>query len=157
MKGEFRDTVRDGSALDGGPRDKVRRLYLEPEAMQNLVREDEQRFLAALDKATGKFLKVGPDRDKEVKDLPEPVGPLARQYLLREVGLGEAAVELGLADPRELQAALRMNEALRRLGLGPLANGGTIKREVWESRAHFNSPFQEAANALGRGTPKNFR
>jgi hypothetical protein len=157
MKGEFKDTVRDGSALAGPARDKLRRLYLKPEDMQKLVQEDEDRFLAALDRATAKFLKVGPDRDKEIKDLPEPVGPLARLYILREVGLEEAATELGLADPKVLQVAIQVNEALRRLGLGPLANGGTIKREVWESRARFNSPYQEAANALERGTPMNFR
>ena len=157
MKSEFKDTVRDGSALAGSARDKLRRLYPGPENMQKLVREDEERFLAALEKATGKFLKVGPDKDKAIKDFAEPVGPLARMYILRELSVEEAAIELGLPDANALKGAIQANEALKRLGLGPLATGATIKREAWESKSKFNSPFQEAASALERGTPKNYQ
>jgi hypothetical protein len=72
----------------------------------------------------------------------------------REIGLREAALELGLKDPAALKAAIEANEELQRLGLGPLANGGTIRREAWETLQGFNSPFQDVANALNLGTPK---
>jgi serine/threonine-protein kinase len=157
MKAEFKDTVRDGSALAGGPLEKLRRLYPRPDDMQKLVQEDADRFLAALDRATGKFLKIGADKDRDIKDFADPVGPLARMYILRELGVEEAATELGLPDPNLLKGAIQANEYLRRLGLGPLANGATIKRETWESRSRFNSPFQDAANTLERGTPKNYQ
>jgi serine/threonine-protein kinase len=157
MKSEFKDTVRDGSALGGAARDKVRLLYPRNEEMKKLVQEDEERFLAAVEKATGPYLKVDAGKDREIKDFAEPIGPLARMYLLRELGLEEAAVELGLPDPNVLKGAIQTNQTLRQLGLGPLAIGGTIKREAWESRSRFNSPFQDAANALERGTPKNFQ
>jgi serine/threonine-protein kinase len=157
MKSDFKDTVRDGSALAGAARDKVHRLHPKADDMQKLVHEDEDRFLLALDRATGRFLKVGAERDRPIKDFAEPVGPLARLCTLRELGAEEAAIELGLPDAKALRDAIRSSEELVRLGLGPLATGATIKREAWESRSKFNSPFQEAANALERGTPKNFQ
>src|SRR5262249_22974800 len=128
-----------------------------PDDMKKLLQEDEDRFLAAVDRTTGKFLKAGADRDRDIRDFAEPTGPLARLHILRELGLEEAATELGLADPKLLQTAITANAQLRRLGLGPLATGGTIKREAWESQSRFTSAFQEAAGALERGTPKNYR
>src|SRR5262249_27979329 len=111
----------------------------------------------ALDRAAGPFLKVGGDRDKDVKDFAEPVGAVARLYLLREVGAAEAAYELGLPDARRLQGAIDSSERLRELGLRPLSRGGTIKREVWESLSGLISPYQEAAGVLEVGTPKRVR
>src|SRR5262249_51216817 len=117
MKAEFKDTVRDGSAVAGAALEKLRRLYPRPDDMQKLIQEDTDRFMAAVDRATGKFLKVGPDKDRDIKDFSDPVGPLARMYILRELGVEEAAVELGLPDPNLLKAAIQANEYLRRLGL----------------------------------------
>ena len=37
--------------------------------------------------------------------------------------------------------------------MGPLAKGGTIRREVWESQQGLISPYQHIANALDLGTP----
>jgi serine/threonine-protein kinase len=157
MKSEFTDTVRNSTPLGGDLRDKLRRLYPKDEDIKRMVRQDEERFLAAWKQAAGPFLQVAEAREKDIKDFPEPIGALARMYLLRELGLVEAATELGLTDPKLLQVAIQTNDYLRRQGLGPLATGATIKREVWESKAKFNSPFQEAAYILGRGTPKNER
>ena len=43
----FSDSVRDGHALFGGPRDKVHQLYPPAKKMAALVRGDTERFLAA--------------------------------------------------------------------------------------------------------------
>jgi serine/threonine-protein kinase len=157
MKKEFRDTVRDGTGVLGEAREKVKRLYPRQADMDKLLNEDEERFMQALDRATARFLKVGPNKDKDLRDFAEPIGVIARQYILRELGLDEAAYELGLPDAKGLQLALTANERMRELGLLPLAKGGTIKREVWESLERFISPFQEAASALELGTPKRVR
>jgi serine/threonine-protein kinase len=157
MISDFKDTVRAGSALLGDARDKVNRLYVKPEAMARLVAEDTGRFVAALGRAAGPFLKAGADRDKDVKDFAEPVGAVARLYLLREVEAAEAAYELGLPDARRLRGAIDSSERLRELGLRPLSRGGTIKREVWESLSGLISPYQEAAGVLEVGTPKRVR
>ena len=44
-------------------------------------------------------------------------------------------------------------EGLRRLGLLPLAQGRSVKREVWELRKGLISPFQQTGNSLELGTP----
>jgi mono/diheme cytochrome c family protein len=154
MKTEFKDTVRAGTAAQGEAREKVRRLYPKPEAMKSLLDQDSERFLIAAEKATGSFLKVGNDKKKDFKDFPEPIGIVARQYLLKELGLAEAALELGLTDATKLQVAIAASDRLRELGLGPLTQGATIKRETWESLSRFISAYQEAASVLGVGTPK---
>jgi serine/threonine-protein kinase len=157
MISEFKDTVREGTAVQGEARDKVRRLYRKPEAMALVLAEDSDRFVTAVQRATKAFLQVGPDRARDVKDFTEPIGATARSYLLREVGAAEAAYELGLRDPRKLQTAIDASDRLRDLGLRPLSRGGTIKREVWESLTGLISPYQEAGGVLEIGTPKRVR
>jgi serine/threonine-protein kinase len=105
----------------------------------------------------GPFLKAGDDREKDIRDFPEPVSALARWYLLQELTLEDAAVELGLQDAQKLQAAVENNPRLAELGLGPLVRGATIKRERWESLKFFISPFQETARELAVGTPKRYQ
>src|SRR5207302_1667751 len=137
LKGGFKDTVRDGTALAGEAREKVRALYPAAEAMNKLVEEDTGRFRKALDRATGELLRAGGGRGRDLHTWPEPIGALARPYLLREMGPEEAALELGLPDVEKLQSAIRADDHLRQLGLGPLAVGGTIKRETWASLEGF--------------------
>jgi serine/threonine-protein kinase len=154
MKKEFRDTVRAGSAKGGETRIKVRRLYVEPPAIDQLVHEDEERFLAAAERATAIFLAAGEDKGKKFPDFTnEPIGAVARAYLLKELSLPEAAYEVGLPEPGKLAAAVQLNGRLRAIGLGPLGANATIKREVWESLEGFISPFQEVALTLELGTP----
>ena len=152
--GAFQDQVRAGHALAGEARQKVERIYPEKAAMDRLLAEDEARFLAAADQVAGDFLRDGADRSRSIRDFPEPIGAVGRRYL-KDLGIEEAAAELGLKDPKELQTAIRLNPELRRLGLAPLLDGGTIKRAAWESLRFLNSPFQDAALQLELGTPSN--
>jgi serine/threonine-protein kinase len=153
MKKDFVDGVRHGTRLRGRALEKVRRLYAPPAAMAKLLEDDEKRFLNALDRATGAFLKVGPDANKDIKEFKEVLGPIARRYLLAEVNAADAALELGVKDRATLSTAIKTNDELRRLGLLPLVQGRSVKREVWESRKGLISPFQQVAHKLELGTP----
>jgi serine/threonine-protein kinase len=148
----FEDKVRGGSAVGGDALDKVQTLFRTKAAMNLLLDRDEQRFVRALEVATGPYLKAGPDRDRSIRDFPEPVGAIARLYL-KDLSVEEVALELGLEDPRKLQALIRANRELRRLGLGPLLDGGTISRAAWSSLQFTTSMFHNVARELGLGTP----
>ena len=98
------------------------------------------------------MLQVAEDQDRPIRDFPEPIGAVARRYQ-KDLGLADAARELGLDDPRDLAAAIRSSSRLRTMGLGPLARGEVIKRAVWDSLETHLSTFQRAARELERGTP----
>jgi serine/threonine-protein kinase len=151
----IKDTIRSGTAVGGTALDKVRELYPKEDEMNRLLQADEDRFLQALDRVTGLFLKVGPDQGKDVRDFPEVIGPVAKRHLLDVVTLEDAARELGLKDPAELRTAIRLNGKLQQMGLKPLAEGNAVKREVWEAKAGrlVPSAYQEAATVLELGTP----
>jgi serine/threonine-protein kinase len=148
----FQDQLRAGSAVSGDALLKVQQLVRKQDDMNRLLDRDQERFLRALDEATGGFLKVGEDANKTIRDFPEPVGAVARLYV-EDVNLEAAAYELGLDDPSKLKSLIESNRRLRQLGLGPLANGGTVKRDVWSSLQFTTSPFHNVARELGLGTP----
>jgi serine/threonine-protein kinase len=149
----FKDELRDGAGVAGAARDKVQRLHRTAEDFTGLMKEDEDRFLAALDRAAGRFLKVGPDKDNDIRDFTdEPIGRVVRAYH-RDLTLQDAAAELGLADAQGLATSIAGNNRLRELGLGALANGGTLKRDAWSSVKQRLSPFQRTALELDRGSP----
>jgi serine/threonine-protein kinase len=148
----FTDTVRDALTVDGDARRKVQELFPPRAEMDELQGEDEGRFLAALDGAVGPFLRVGADKDRKVRDFPEPVGAVVRSYT-RTLGAAEVAAELG-TDPKPLPGMIRGNPRLRSdLGLGTLARGGTIQREAWAAQQNGLSLFQKTALELDLGTP----
>ncbi len=151
---EFQDTVRDGTGVFGDARRKVRNIYPPHEEMARFVTGDSKRFLNALDQATSVFLKVGVDGERDIREFAEPIGAVCRFYQ-RDLTPESAAFELGIASPEELQNQVKFNRELSRLGLGPLANGATIKRADWENTEAFVSPFQEAMRIMGLGTPVN--
>ncbi len=149
----FRDEIREGNAVSGAARTKTRRLYIKDEDMQAFLKNDEDRFVAALDKTIGPFLKRGEDREKDIREFTdEPVSKIAKQYQ-RDLTLEDAAFELGIADPKQLATAIENNDRLRQLGLGTLARGGLVKRDAWASIKNRLSPFHRAAFELDRGTP----
>ena len=121
--------------------------------MDRVLKQDETRFLGALDLAVGGFLKVGADRDRDIRDFTnEPTTAIAKLHLKNDLGPEEVACELGIEDPKVLQEAVRTNSTLReKLGLGPLVQGNAIKRDTWESLADRVSPFQQAAAELRLG------
>jgi serine/threonine-protein kinase len=149
----FKDEIRDGNAVSGPARTKTRKLYPAFDELMTLIKSDEDRFVASLDKAIGPFLKRGGDREKDIREFTEePVSKIAKFYQ-RDVSLDEAAMELGFADPKQLAAAIQNNDRLRQLGMAPLIQGGMIKRDAWGSIKDRLSPFQRAAFELDRGTP----
>jgi serine/threonine-protein kinase len=149
----FKDQVREGTAVAGNARRKVERLYPPAKEMDEKVKEDEERFLRALEKATGSFLRVGADRDRPFKDFAEPVGEIGRLYRLIDLDLAAAACELGVDKPDDLKALITGSKKLRELGLAPLLQeGGAVKRADWE-RVGATSLMQRAAREIDRGTP----
>lgn len=149
----FKDEIRDKTALGGEPRTKVERLFPTREAMNKLLARDEERFLAAVDRATGPFLKTGADASKSIRDFPEPIGVIARVYL-RDLDAAAVAAELALPRTEDLLAFIRANPKLGRLSLGQLIDGGVIKRSDWDSLdRQAVSTFQETAAELKLGTP----
>jgi serine/threonine-protein kinase len=154
--GGFKDVVRGGDAVSGTAREKVQRLYPGDKKLARLIQKDRRRFLSALEKAIGPFLQVGADKRKAIAEFPEPVGAVARLYV-KDLGLEEAARELNFADARELKRLIATNGRLREMGLGPLARGGRIKRQLWGSLTGTYSLFHKAAAELGRGTPVRVR
>ncbi len=156
MIGGFKDVVRGGKAVFGRARQKVERLYVPAAEMDRLLKKDETRFLAALEEATGPFLKVGDDQKRDLRDFAEPVGAIATLYV-KDLGLEEVARELDFKDPKELLTLVKGNARLRELGLGPLAEGAAIKRQLWESLKGTYCLFQKVALELELGTPYRLR
>jgi hypothetical protein len=151
----FKDDVRDGTAVQGEARRKVQRLYLEQKDLDERLKEDEERFLRALDRAAGRFLRIGADKDKPIKEFAEPVGEIARLYRLVDLDLAAAACELDVPKPADLRAMIAANAQLRNLGLAPLLRGGgTIKRADWE-HVGATSLMQRVAREIEVGKPFN--
>src|SRR5262249_60288917 len=102
-----------GAGVAGAARDTVQRLHRTAPDFSALLNDDEGRFLSALDRAIGPFLKVGADKDKNIRDFTdEPVGRVARAYH-RDLTLADAAAELGLADVQGLSASIAGTDLLR--------------------------------------------
>jgi hypothetical protein len=86
--------------------------------------------------------------------LPGSVRELGEKYDQQEVNLTAAAAELGLSDPARLEHLIAGQPRFRTtFGLGPLAGGGVVRRETWESRKDGASPFQAASRELDLGEP----
>jgi hypothetical protein len=128
------DTVRDSRAVPfGNVRLKVENLFPSATEMEAIIEHDRSRYLAALEKACGVFLKVGEDEDKTMLDFTEePIGTSARFYQ-KDLEIEDVAVELGFDNPTALAELIRSSSKLRELGLGPLAEGAAIKRSTWAS------------------------
>jgi mono/diheme cytochrome c family protein len=137
--------------------DRVLALFPKSETMQQLVRRDSELFLRAVREATGPFLQVAEDKDKDIADFAEPVTRTARRYILN-VDLVEAARELGLpatraeAEPLGLRSQEDLSvlgeiRLFKELGLANWNNGGTISRENWEKA------FGRVAREFKLGTP----
>jgi mono/diheme cytochrome c family protein len=148
----FTDQIRDGSGVFGEALRKVKRLYPEQKAMEALVKEDQERFMKALEQATGPFLRTEADKNRDLREFQEPVGEVARLYRLGDLDLTTAGLELDM-NPEELKVAIAGNRRLRELGIAPLLQDkGVVKRQEWESLG-ARSLFQRVALELGKGSP----
>jgi mono/diheme cytochrome c family protein len=146
-----KDEIRDAAGVFGDARRLVHRLYPEGKRMAALLREDEDRFLRAAEKATGPFLVDRTDKDWDIKAFGEPVSQIAQLYRLQELDLRAVACELGVAKADDLKGLIVGNPRLRQLGLGVLLkDGGGLKRDEWEKGAGF-SVMQRAAAELELG------
>lgn len=144
----FADTIRGAITARGEAKGFADRLFMNEEELRQVIKKDEARFLAAQEKAVGPFRPTG----GSVPD--EPVSAVAGEHL-KNVDLETAAAELDLGDPEDLRKAIAaQGSPLRNLGLGPLAEGGSIRRATWESRKALNTLFHEAARAVGNRVPK---
>ncbi len=85
-------------------------------------------------------------------ELAEPLGKICSLFG-GEIGLQEAAYELGLKDVQKVQETIRNKRYLQKLGLKPLLQGEAISRESWASMQGLMSPFQELAMELELGAP----
>lgn len=145
------DTIRAGSGVFGEAEKHVQRLYPEAKVMARLVAEDEARFLLALERAVGPFLRDPGAPKKALKDLVEPIGEVARSYRLEHLDLKAVACELDVQDAQQLVQIVGATR-LKRLGLEALTRpDGVISRLEWEA-VDGASLMQELAREL-RYTP----
>lgn len=149
---DLADDIREGNALrfNNEARNKVLELYPPRSEMDSIIEDVRREYLRKLTDAIGPFLLVGADETKRVTDFPEPVSHVARLYD-KNLGLEEAACEIG--KDSAAMAVLLQGKRLQQLGLGPLAEEGTVKRSYWESVESGISIFQEAASEIGVGSP----
>jgi hypothetical protein len=147
---ELTDSVRASSSVFGEAEQQVRRLYPEKAVMDRLLKQDGDRFLAALEQAVGPFLREGAGKDRPLREFPEPVAEVARFYRLEYLDLKAVACELDVEDP---QAVVRQvgETKLKRLGLDGLLKGGVVSRLEWEA-TDGTSLMQDLAREL-RYTP----
>jgi serine/threonine-protein kinase len=143
----FGDTIRGKAAVFGEAAEKVRQLYPERKEMDVLLDRDEQKFLQAADAATLKFLPES--AGKSVKDFREPVSVVSFDYRLRYLDLRAVAVELDLAKPEDLVAAVG-RDRMAEMGLAHLLQpGGVVSRAEWEAVLGY-SLMQQVGKHLGR-------
>ncbi|MEZ6089770.1 MAG: hypothetical protein R3C05_17425 [Pirellulaceae bacterium] len=143
----FKDAVREGSGLFGKARVKIRQLFPPQEVMDQQVARDRSIFMSSVALTMEPYVRNEANADKAIEDFQEPVGLLVRHY---DQSLSHEAIagELGL-EPSEL----RIGRDEYRLGLRPLEQGGSIKRQYWESLEMYVSPFQQTIQSLGIATP----
>ena len=149
----FKDTLRENSAVGGTALEAVRRLYAPHDEMDRLLKQDTDKFMGSFRRVLEPYPRVAEDKDVAVDGFAEPIGEVARSYLLKPVGVEMAAYELGI-QPGLLPGMIQGSKTLRELGLGPLADGKPLKREEWKIlEGGGDSLFQQVARELQLGTP----
>lgn len=130
--------------------DKVLELFPPNDEMQQLVKQDRQHFMVALEGATAGILQVQGDVSKPLEEFPEPITRVSNRYLL-DLSVETGARELGLTDAEKLKG-LGQGRLFRDLGLGNWTNeDGQVPREIWESA------YGTFARELGFGVPLRIR
>ncbi|HBI45205.1 MAG TPA: hypothetical protein DDY78_20470 [Planctomycetales bacterium] len=109
-------------------------LYPEQAKQDDLLKEDGDRFLAAMQQALGK------------PQGQEPLIPVTKRFLDDPIPLAGASGELGLNDPSGLASVFKMPQ-FSSLGLMPLSAKGVVRRDAWEDY------YDQIVRALGLGVP----
>lgn len=143
------DIVRGSAGAFGNLADQVRALYPEGTRMSKLIAEDKAAFIASVTRVLKPYLNE--EDFKAVGDgFPvEPVGEVARWYLLQPMKLETVASELFHPNVESLRVLIKNDPRARQIGIGQLKNdNGTIKREAWQN-IEGRSLMQQAAEVLG--------
>ena len=134
----FQDELRDRSAVFGPADVKLRELVPPQAEWDRLQRKDADAYLQALAKAVLPLWVEPGAPIPDIRDLPEPVGPVARQYRLGYLDAHAVAVELDL--PSAAALANIGGTKLKRLGLGGLlSTDGTLNKSGGISRADWEA------------------
>lgn len=150
---DFDDEIRFGiKGLQSEARKVARKIFLDRPELDVLIEKDQTRYRPAAIQAISPFLR--PEKIALMKEggvLTEPVGPVAKRFLVDTINSVQLAAELEVSE-ESLKAAVEFNEGLQRVGLSVVVEGGTTNREIWEQGAGL-STFQKAAQILKVGTP----
>lgn len=132
----FHDNIRNAFAAlpSGRTRREVLELYPEQDEMDELLDNDQDAFLHAVQRSLGETQQQ------------EPLTPVARTFHDAPLTLRQAAAELGEQDAQRLTAAFRLPE-FTRLGLSGLSSGEVIRRDSWEDY------YSQVIRQLGTGVP----
>jgi hypothetical protein len=161
------DQVRGAALAYGEIADRVRQLYPEPSEMQALVESDSKQFTSVAYPMMKSYLLDGEDKpdlpskeqslseqeriQNKIDSLPEPVGEVARKYLLEPMNIDTVASELFIEDIATIRVLAKRDPRVRLIGLGQLKEeNGTIKREAWQN-VQGRSLMQAAADVFGYG------
>jgi serine/threonine-protein kinase len=114
-------------------------LYPGQTRLNQVLKDDADRFTAAMQKALGK------------PQGREPMTPVSKRFLDAPLQLTAAAAELGVKDPDELPATFSL-PPFTALGLAPLTSDkrlgvGAVRRDMWEDY------FAQVVDQLGLGDP----
>jgi hypothetical protein len=117
--------------------------------MKKLVAADRAAFIAAATRVLKPHLEKE-DFSAVGDGFPaEPVGEVARWYLLQPMSLETVASELFHPNVEALKVVIKNDPRARQIGIGQLKNdNGTIKREAWQN-VEGRSLMQQAAEVLG--------
>ncbi len=150
---DFRDEVRFGiDAMEPAAKRMVRKLFVDRADLDPLIQTDQRRYREAAIECLEPFLSTESVAAMNAGgQLVEPIGPVAKQFLVDTLTLEDLAFELGVSTDR-LRGAIEFDPQLQQLGLAAVVGGAKINREVWESGAG-TSMFQKVAKSLKLGTP----
>ena len=115
-------------------RREVLELYVSRDVMNESLKEDETRFLAAMEEVLG---------EPQAED---PLISVSRNFLDAPITLSQAAGELGLKDAGVLSQLFQLPE-FTRLGLAGVSAGGVVRRDTWEDY------YDRIVSKLGQGLP----
>ena len=150
MIGGFEDKVREGNAVAGEARGKVERLYPRKGEMDRLLSQDEDRFLAALTKATAaRSSRRATTRQSQSATSPSrsavsgtalPEGPRA----------GRDRRRVRIAEPKDLQSLILVQPAAA-AGPGSAAPAGQTDQHGLGVVTIRRSPFPRGGEPTGAG------